>query len=153
MKVVSLLIAVTVLTVPALAQDKKMANEGNTASAIKGMEERWEAAIQKGDSKTIEGMIAPDFAGVDEKDEVMTKASAMSHIKNDTNTYSATSLSHLKVRVYGPSCAVVIGDANEKGRGKDGKAFDHNYRFTDTWVERDGKWQCVAEQVALVNSK
>jgi len=28
--------------------------------------------------------------------------------------------------------------------------FDRVYRFTDTWMERNGKWECIAEQVALV---
>jgi ketosteroid isomerase-like protein len=43
--------------------------------------------------------------------------------------------------------AVVVGTAHEKGTGKDGKAFDRKLRFTDTWVERGGQWQCVASQL------
>ena len=48
---------------------------------------------------------------------------------------------------FGPNIAVVVGTAHEKGTGKDGKAFDRTFRFTDTWVERNGQWQCVASQV------
>jgi hypothetical protein len=48
--------------------------------------------------------------------------------------------------MYGSGVAVVVGMANEKGSGKDGKAFDRTYRFTDTWMDRGGNWQCIASQ-------
>jgi ketosteroid isomerase-like protein len=55
--------------------------------------------------------------------------------------------------MFGKDVAVVVGTAREKGTGKDGKTFDRTYRFTDTWMNRNGKWQCIASQVALVASK
>jgi ketosteroid isomerase-like protein len=56
----------------------------------------------------------------------------------------------LSVHTYGPNVAVVIGTSREKGTGKDGQAFDRTYRFTDSWMDRNGQWQCVASQVMLV---
>src|SRR5437660_1334407 len=53
----------------------------------------------------------------------------------------------LAVHSYGPNMAVVVGTEREKGTGKDGKAFDRSFRFTDTWMLRNGQWQCVASQV------
>ena len=32
-------------------------------------------------------------------------------------------------------------------------AFDRAFRFTDTWLDRNGKWQCVASQAMLVSQK
>jgi ketosteroid isomerase-like protein len=51
---------------------------------------------------------------------------------------------------YGPSVAVVIGTAHEKGTTKDGKPFDRAFRFTDTWMQRGGQWQCVASHVMKI---
>lgn len=34
-------------------------------------------------------------------------------------------------------------------KGKDGRTSHRYERFTDTWVLRDGRWQCVAEQLTL----
>jgi ketosteroid isomerase-like protein len=96
-------------------------------------------------------MIAPDFVGVNPKNQFVTKTSVMDRIKKDTDTYSSTALTNMKVRAYGPNTVVAIGDAVEKGKGKDGKAFDRTYRFTDTWVARNGSWQCVGEQVAQIS--
>ena len=45
----------------------------------------------------------------------------------------------------GSNTAVVVGRAREKGTGKDGK-FDRVYLFTDTWMERNGQWQCIASE-------
>ena len=35
------------------------------------------------------------------------------------------------------------------GHGKGG-AFTHRYRFTDTWLYRNGKWQAIAAQDYLI---
>ena len=146
MKTLTLLFTAVLVTVPALAQEKKSTAKMNPEAAVRAMEERWEAAVQKHDAKTIGDLIASDFAGVTHKNEFMTRSSLLDRVRKDTDTYSSTSIKGMKVRVYGPSTAVAIGDAIEKGTGKDGKAFDRTYRFTDTWVERNGQWQCVAEQ-------
>src|SRR6266567_4480643 len=46
--------------------------------------------------------------------------------------------------------SVVIGTAHEKGTTKDGKPFDRAFRFTDTWMQRGGQWQCVASHVMKI---
>jgi ketosteroid isomerase-like protein len=150
MKTLTLLFTAVLVATPALAQEKKSTAKMNPEGAVRAMEERWEAAIQKHDAKTIGDLIASDFAGISPKNEFMTRSSVLDRLRKDTDTYSSTSIKGMKVRVYGPSAAVAIGDAIEKGTGKDGKAFDRTYRFTDTWVERNGQWQCVGEQVAQI---
>jgi Domain of unknown function (DUF4440) len=49
--------------------------------------------------------------------------------------------------------AVVVGTYREKGTSKDGTAFDRTFRFTDTWMERNGKWQCIAGQAMIVKER
>jgi ketosteroid isomerase-like protein len=74
----------------------------------------------------------------------------MGEMKKDKDTYKSAVNDKLAVHSYGPTVAVVVGTAHEKGTGKDGKAFDRLYRFTDTWVERNGQWQCVASHLMKV---
>ena len=151
MKTLALLLSTILIAAPALAQEKKSSANMNPEATIRAMEERWEAAVPKHDMKTVGDMLASDFAGVNPKNEFVTRSSVLDRMKKDTDTYSATSLKGMKVRIYGASTAVAIGDAVEKGTGKDGKAFERTYRFTDTWVERGGRWLCVAEQAALIS--
>ena len=116
----------------------------------KALENAWEAAIAKHDFATIEGMIAPDFMGVTSRNKFANRSQILSELKGDKDTYTLTKNEKLDVRMYGPNVAVVTGRAREKGTGKDGKAFDRTFLFTDTWMNRGGKWQCIASQASKI---
>jgi len=116
-------------------------------AALKDNENRWEAAIAKHDVVSMGSMVADDFVGVYFDGKVMSRSSVMAESKKDRDTYKSAVNEKLAVHTYGPNVAVVVGTAHEKGTGKDGKPFDRKFRFTDTWVERGGRWQCVASQI------
>jgi ketosteroid isomerase-like protein len=128
---------------------KKMSVE----ATIKDNETRWEAAIASHDVAAIEGMVASDFMGVSAKGKFVNKSSLMSEQKADKDTYKSAKLEKMNVRGFDKDVVVVTGSAREKGTGKDGQAFDRTYLYTDTWVQRNGQWQCVASQVALRGQK
>lgn len=138
-------------TAVASAPGKKMSPD----AALRDMENRWEGAIGKHDAATVEAMVADDFVGVSSKPgaKVQNRRAMLANMKTDKDTYTSTKNEKLDVRMFGNGFAVVVGTAREKGTGKDGKAFDRSYRFTDTWVDRAGKWQCVASQASLVSGK
>jgi ketosteroid isomerase-like protein len=125
---------------------KKMSVE----AALKDNENKWEASVASHDPSVPQSLIASDFAGVYWDGKVMSKSWLMGEMKKDKDTYKSAVNEKLAVHSYGPTVAVVVGTAHEKGTGKDGKAFDRVYRFTDTWVERNGQWQCVASHLMKV---
>jgi hypothetical protein len=55
---------------------------------------------------------------------------------------------NVKARVYG-NAAVVTGLATRSGTYK-GAPFDQQHLWTDTFVMKDGRWQCVASQSTLI---
>lgn len=120
----------------------KMSPEGS----VKDMENRWEASVMTHDSTAVQSMVASDFMGV-YKGKFSNRSSVLSEFKADKDTYKSAKNERLNVRMYGSNVTVVTGRAHEKGMGKDGKAFDHTYLFTDTWMSRGGQWQCIASQV------
>jgi ketosteroid isomerase-like protein len=130
----------------AAATTKKMSVE----AMLKDDENRWEAAFAAKDASVSQTVVANDFVGVYWDGKVMSKSHINSQIKKDKDTYQLARNEKLDVHRYGPNVAVVIGTAHEKGTAKDGKPFDRTFRFTDTWVERNGQWQCVASQVMKV---
>jgi ketosteroid isomerase-like protein len=135
---------------PAVAPaGKKM----SVTAILKDNESRWSAAIAKRDAATIESMVAPDFIGVNSKGKVQNRRAMLADIRNNKDTYTSMKAEKLDVRTYGSGVALVVGMAREKGTDKDGKAFDRTYRFTDTWVDRAGNWQCVASQEMLVGQR
>jgi ketosteroid isomerase-like protein len=131
------------------ARGKKM----SVSAMLKENENRWSAAIAKHDTATIESMVAPDFVGVSSKGKVQNRRAMLAELKGDKDTYTSTKAEKLDVHMYGPGVAVVVGMANEKGTDKDGKGFDRTYRFTDTWMDRGGNWQCVASHATLVGQR
>lgn len=83
--------------------------------------------------------------GVTSSGNVVNKAGLIAELKKDKNEYSSVTNSQLNVRTYGDT-AVVIGATKQKGKDAAGKTFSYSNRWTDTWVKRDGRWQCVASQ-------
>jgi ketosteroid isomerase-like protein len=134
----------------------KPAAAASTAAApaknmsVKDMENAWEAAVGKHDSASIEGFVAADFVGVSSKNKFTDRADVIGEIKKDKDTYKSAKNEKLNVKMFGTNVAVVTGRAREVGTGKDGKAFDRTFLFTDTWMMRGGKWQCVGSQVTKI---
>jgi ketosteroid isomerase-like protein len=123
------------------------------APKIKELESHWEASLLSHDTSTIEKIVADDFIGTSSSGKTGDKATLLAEAKRDNNTYISAASSDMTVRMFGPSVAVVTGIAKETGKTKAGKTFTHSYRFTDTWVERNGEWQCVAAHAMALPKK
>jgi ketosteroid isomerase-like protein len=117
---------------------------------VKEMEEKWEASVPSHDFSTVQGFVASDFVGISSQGKFTDRDSMLAEYKKDKDTYKSAKNEKLNVKNFGPNVTVVTGRAREKGTGKDGKAFDRTFLFTDTWMLRGGQWQCVASQVNKV---
>lgn len=127
------------------------ADEGAIATKLKQMENTWGESLLHKDHgvSVVSDLLADDFAGVNSKGHMQTKPGYLEEMKTeDTLTESTTD--SMEVHVYGGHFATVCGTSTEKGTGKDGKAFSHHYGWVDTWMERNGKWQCIAEAGMLI---
>jgi ketosteroid isomerase-like protein len=82
---------------------------------------------------------------------VSNKADDIKNFAVATVTDKSFSLSDLKVHIYGQT-GVVIG-RNLVIYKEDGKPAQNDVRFTDVFVKRDGRWQCVATQWTNIKKK
>lgn len=105
------------------------------------------------DTSAIEKIVADDFIGTSSSGKTGDKTTLLFEAKRDNNIYTSAVSSDMTVRMFGPGVAVVTGIAKETGKTKAGKKFSHTYRFTDTWVERNGEWQCVAAHAMALPKK
>lgn len=119
-------------------------------ATIKDIEDKWEASVMTHDASVAQAYLADDFRGISSKGKVMTKSNLLSEIKKDTDTYTSTKNGKMDVRVFGGQFAVATAVSTEVGKAKNGKGFERSFRWTDAWVLRNGKWQCVASQAMLV---
>ncbi len=126
---------------------------GGVAGVIKAFEKEWEASIVKHDSSVIERLVADDFIGVSSSGKIGDKLTLLYEAKRDKNVYKTASARQLSVHTFGSHVAVVLGVTREGGTDSAGRPFDHTYRFTDTWMERGGKWQCIAAHAAVATRR
>jgi ketosteroid isomerase-like protein len=138
---------------PAKTTPSARGEKMNVSTMLKDNEIRWSAAIAKHDTATIESMVASDYIGVNASGKVQNRRAMLADVKSVKETYTSTKAEKLDVHMYGTGVAVVVGMANVKGTGKDGKAFDRTYRFTDTWMDRGGNWQCIASHGTLIGQR
>lgn len=120
---------------------------------LKQMEDAWAKALISKDQAAIANIVADDYAGITSKGERQNKTQLLDEIKSSTDTLSASTNDSMQVHVYGPSSATVVGTSTEKGKDKDGKQFSHSYGWVDTWMERNGKWECIGEAVMALKKK
>lgn len=127
--------------------------KGNMETQLKDIENRWEAAFQSKDAKVVEEILAENYVLTNDKGKVFNRRGAMKEFKKNTDTLEKASTSDMVVHPINKDAAVVTGMAREVGKDKSGKKFDRTYRWTDTYVNRNGKWECVASHVTLVAQK
>ena len=109
------------------------------------MENRWAAATSGHDIAAVQELLAGDYVGVTAGGNIVNKAGLLAELRRDKNTYESVANSRVDVRVHGTT-AIVVGTTKQKGKDAAGKPFSYTYRWTDTWVQRDGVWRCVASQ-------
>jgi ketosteroid isomerase-like protein len=115
------------------------------------VENDWGNAWVKSDGKFLDQLYATEYLATSSEGFVYNKVDG---IKDDTSSEygeKSFSLSNLRVRIYG-EIAVVTG-LNSVKFTKGGKAEQVDARFTDVFVKRDGRWQCVATQGTKVGKK
>lgn len=129
------------------------ADTGSPEGNVKRLEGEWENSVMKHDLSFIQARVAEDFIGCSSKGKRLNKATLVKEMKGDSDTYTSAKNGSLMVRAYGSNVAAATGTSKETGKSKDGKAFSRTYAWTDTWMLRGSRWQCVASQAMLVSGK
>jgi ketosteroid isomerase-like protein len=129
-------VALTGLATPTITL---AADQGNAEQEVMQLERSWCSATLKGDVATVSAILADDYTDVVlNTGAVAYKAQTLAEIKPHKATVCEVDM--LQIRIYGDA-AVVIGRATEKSA-----RFTGQYRYTDTYIRRDGHWRCVASQ-------
>ncbi|HVO80547.1 MAG TPA: nuclear transport factor 2 family protein [Terriglobales bacterium] len=118
-------------------------------SKLVALENAWNQAQLHHDSKALDTLVGDRFVYTDTDGTVMNKARFLADIRDPDFRASLIANQDVKVSLY-PNAAVVTGTYHTKGTYK-GKPIDHWGRFTDTWVQQGGQWQCVASHTTLIH--
>jgi len=128
------------------AQDssKRGAQEGR----LLALESAWNHAEQSKDAVALNQLLGESLVYVDYDGTLLNKKEFLETTLHNNVQQEQINNDGMTVHLYG-NAAVVTGVYRDKGVEK-GKAFQRHGRFTDTWVNQNGAWQCVASQSTLI---
>ena len=115
---------------------------------LRALETAWNHAEQSKDASALGQLLADSFVYVDYDGTLMNKKEYLASTVNDDVQNEQINNEGMTIQLYGDA-AVVNGAYRDKGLEK-GKPFSRHGRFTDTWIFRQGAWQCVASQSTLM---
>jgi ketosteroid isomerase-like protein len=126
------------------------------AAVSKGIHDRevqWRTAISLGNWSAVESFMAPDFVMTTADGNRLDRGEYLKQLQRGTTTFAPVPDPEYKVLVYGQT-AVHLGEANRMSTGSDGGSILVHVVWTDTWVRTaDGRWVCLAAQVAVAPAK
>ena len=129
------------------AQSKERPSAG-TEQTVMRIERELLNAVLKGDASANERYLADTYVFTGPDGTVENKAQAIADLKSGDLKLQSASLDGAKVQVYGDT-AVVTYSSNDKGTYK-GKDISGKTRWTDVFVNQNGRWQLVASQGTMV---
>ena len=140
---------VTLLVLAATSVSSQQPARTPTADerAVLDLEEAWAKAVVKRDAATFKRLLAPGFVYTEDA-RVMSGDELTREVVSGADTVTAAVNEQLRTHSF-DNTIVVTGWLVLRGRGG-GKPFDRRFRFTDTWVKRNGQWQIVAAQDYLL---
>jgi hypothetical protein len=142
---------VLVFAVAIIAQTPAQPTSGSVEQELIKLEQDWANALVKADLAWLDRILADDYISTDSEGIVGNKAQEIATMKSGDYVLISTVLDNFKVHVYGVA-AVYFGRSTDKAQFK-GKDISGQYQWTDTWVKRDGRWQCVASHGSRIAQK
>lgn len=132
--------------VVAEGQGTKDKRQPSLEEHLKGLVRQWDEAIAKRDTATLDRLLADEFEFVGG----VKKAAYLNSIKTQAADAVTSAVStDLQVLVY-ENTAVVTGLDTISGQNK-GQAYIAKWLYTDVWVKRAGRWQCVRTHASAHN--
>ena len=114
-------------------------------------ENAWAQAVMKSDVAALEKLYADEYLFTDPSGMKFTKSQDIANTRTGDLKLTAYRLGDLQVHVYG-DVATVTG-SNTITATFHGADASGQYRFTDVFVKRDGRWQVVATQGTKVTTQ
>jgi len=131
------------------AQDKMApAKAPGTADSVKQLERDWLAAEKAGDADKLSQIIADDWIALGPDGSTINKQTFIADYKSGKSKVESFEIGPMTVKVMG-NVAVVQGSDTEKSK-TEGKDSSGKYVWMDVFEKRDGKWQAVRSQNAMV---
>jgi ketosteroid isomerase-like protein len=140
--------AVAIFGMLCLCDCSAQKDQKETERYILDSERQWAESVATGDTSVIERILADDFIGVDPKGHLYTKQKMIDETRSAPKYFVSNNLNDVKVRFYGNTAVAQGSETWEKRSGERGR-----FVWTDTWLQRNGRWQIVAAEDLIAPEK
>ena len=131
--------------------DPRPVDPSVTEKEIEALEHAWARAYVERDCSVLDRIEADEWVCTTDDGTVLGKAEDMADVKSAAYRATLFKMDDVRVRVFGDT-AVATALQTELATYK-GAAANKVVRCTDTWLRRDGRWQCVATHLSPVAKK
>ena len=114
------------------------------------LERDWDAAFHRKDVAFIDSVLAEEFVSTYGDGTRGDRAKELKLAAEFNQQIDSSTLDEFVVKVYGDT-AVVWFTQHMVGPSK-GQRLEVTYRYIDVFVQRDGRWKCVASQSTKVTA-
>jgi ketosteroid isomerase-like protein len=117
-------------------------------SAIRTLEQQWDAANLKGDANALDKILSDDFILTGDDGKVHSKAEVLAELKSRNIQYTSAKTEELRILLHGHAAV-----ASGRWRGvysNRGKTVNLLERFTNFYVRANGQWKCVASHGSAI---
>jgi ketosteroid isomerase-like protein len=134
----------TIAMLASITSAAELAASGDPTGALIALEEKWVAALQRSDTKTLSALWAQTYVDTDETGHRSDKAEVLRVLKSGALKLRKLLLSEMRAYVYGDT-AIVTGTSIQDGDFQ-GQRLASKIVFTDTFVRHGDGWTAVASQ-------
>jgi len=116
---------------------------------IDQLEDTWRAAVLKGNTTVMQGLLADDYMAITANGTLQTKEQALESLRSGHVHFTTLDISDRKVRFYGTT-ALVTSVADVQGATGEGE-LSGSYRYTRVYVrDATGAWKIVSFEVSKI---
>ena len=135
--VLFLLALILTMSLTVVGQGKKSERDLKVEQELRNLVRSWDEAYVKGDTATLDRLLADEFTFVGGP----KKSAYLASFKTSQLVIQSAVSSDIEVQVYGDS-AVLTGVDTIIAKNKDQTLFT-KWLYLDVWIKKDGRWQCV----------
>ena len=140
--------ALPIVAVLCLCDCSGQKDQKETERYIVESERQWAESVATGDTSAIDRILADDFIGVDPQGHLYNKQRMIDETRNAPKYFVSNRLNDVKVRFYGNTAVAQGSETWEKRSSERGR-----FVWTDTWLQRKGRWQIVAAEDLIAPQK
>jgi ketosteroid isomerase-like protein len=141
-------IVISLVAVPGVTSGQPVKSD---QEVLIDLERRWNQAVYENDVKFVASILADEFTVTYEDGSRGDKAKELALIAAFNQKVESAVQDEFTIKVFGDT-AVVWFTLRLVGF-KQGQRAELTLRYTDVWIVRDGRWQCISAHSTRVTAK